>query len=268
MLRHAPMKPRARGAALISLVRRSGGSEDDRTSLSHEAETLYDWYGDVDSAELRTRRSGGFLAGKPIQEQFGQRVIDAFADFARSDLKTPTELENEEFSHVTNPIVRRRLSEVFYGVRWIYKLGLALLTKDTERAAHVRAQIVDYASVAEGLLADCLAHAIRHGYATGVAYTYRDPDHQTQPITWNLANPESTLRRLSFWWFIRIARDFGIIGQALADDLHWLRKQRNTVHLQERSALGQTAFLNQSRKAFTIATQTIQRTKAWRAARP
>lgn len=208
------------------------------------------------------------MAQKPIQEQFGQRVIDAFADFARSDLKTPTELENDEFSHVTNTTLRRRLSEVFYGVRWIYKLGLALLTTDTERAAHVRAQIVDYASVAEGLLADCLAHAIRQGYVTGAAYTYKDPDYQRRPISWNVANPEPTLRRLSFWWFIRIARDFGILGEALADDLHWLRNQRNTVHLQERSAVGQTAFLNQSRRAFTIATQTIRRTKAWKAAHP
>ena len=208
------------------------------------------------------------MAEKPIQEQFGQRVIDAFADFARSDLKTPTELANDEFSHVTDATLRRRLSEVFYGVRWIYKLGLALLTEDTERAAHVRAQIVDYASVAEGLLADCLAHAIRHGHTTGVAYTYKDPDHQTRPIAWNPANPEPMLRRQSFWWFIRIAREFGIIREAQAGDLHWLRKQRNAVHLQERSALGRTAFLNQSRKAFTIATQTIRQTKAWKAAHP
>jgi len=208
------------------------------------------------------------LAEKPIQEQFGQRVIDAFADFARSDLKTPIELENDEFSHVTNATLRRRLSEVFYGVRWIYKLGLALLTKDAERAAHVRAQIVDYASIAEGLLSDCLAHAIRHGHTSGADYTYRDPVNQLRPITWNVSNPEPMLRRLSLWWFIRIAHEFGIIGPALEADLHWLREQRNTVHLQERSALGQTAFLNQSRKAYGIVTQTIRQTKKWKAAHP
>ena len=122
------------------------------------------------------------LAEKPIQEQFGQRVIDAFADFARSDLKAPAELAADEFSHVTNPDLRQRLAEVFYGVRWIYKLGLAMLTEDTERAAHIRAQIVDYASVSEALLADCLAHAIRNGHTVGTAYTYKDPDIQRQPI--------------------------------------------------------------------------------------
>jgi hypothetical protein len=205
---------------------------------------------------------------KPIQEQFGQQVIDAFAQFARSDLKSPDELEADEFSHVSDARLRRRLSEVFYGVRWIYKLGLALLTKDVERAAHIRAQIVDYASVCEGLLADCLAHAIRRGYTTGTGYMFHDPDMQQRSISWNTANPESTLRRRSFWWMIRIAREFGIINAALEAELDWLRTQRNTVHLQERSAIGKTAFLNQSKRAFDTVTRTIRQTKKWKTTYP
>jgi hypothetical protein len=101
---------------------------------------------------------------KPIQEQFGQQVIDAFAKFARSDLRSPADLAANEFSHISDASLRKHLSEVFYGVRWIYKLGLALLTKDEERAAHVRAQIVDYGSVSEGLLSHCVEHAIRNGH--------------------------------------------------------------------------------------------------------
>lgn len=115
---------------------------------------------------------------------------------------------------------------------------MALLTHDTERAAHIRAQIVDYASVSEGLLAHCLAHAIRNGHTAGTSYMFNDPDTQRQPIHWNLATPELTLRRRSLWWMIRIAREFGIIDSALETELDWLPKQRNTVHLQERSAVG------------------------------
>jgi hypothetical protein len=208
------------------------------------------------------------MAGKPIQEQFGQHVIDAFAQFARSDLKSPDELETGEFSHVSDAKLRRRLSEVFYGVRWIYKLGLALLTRDAERAAHIRAQIVDYASVSEGLLAHCLAHAIRNGHTTGTGYRFYDPDNQQRPIKWNATNPEPTLRGQSFWWMIRIAREFGIINASLGSELDWLRTQRNTVHLQQRSAVGKTAFLNQSKRAFDAVTRTIRQTKAWKTANP
>jgi hypothetical protein len=208
------------------------------------------------------------VPNKPIQEQFGQQVINAFAQFARSDLRTPEQLEAVEFSHVSDPTLRRRLAEVFYGVRWIYKLGLALLTKDAERAAHVRAQIVDYASVSEGLLADSLAHAIRNGHTTGTGYAFDDPDRQQRPITWNAANPEPMLRRRTFWWMIRIAREFGIITATLEKELDWLRTQRNTVHLQERSAVGRTAFLNQSRRAFNAVTWTISQTQKWKASHP
>jgi hypothetical protein len=208
------------------------------------------------------------LTGKPIQEQFGQRVIDAFAEFARSDLKRPAQLANDEFSHVANADLRSRLSEVFYGVRWIYKLGLALLTQDVERAAHIRAQIVDYASVSEALLSDCIAHAIRRGHTVGVGYQYIDPDKQLRPITWNARNPQPMRHRLSLWWFTRIAREFGIVDQALATELDWLRDQRNTVHLQHRSAIGQKAFLNQSKRAYGVALRTIRQTKRWKARHP
>ena len=123
------------------------------------------------------------MPDRPIQEQFGQEVIEAFAKFARADLKTPLQLKADEFSHVADQALREELAQVFYGVRWIYKLGLALLTKDEERAAHVRAQIVDYASVCEGLLSYCLAHAIRQNHDIGTAHHWSDPDRRAKPIT-------------------------------------------------------------------------------------
>src|SRR3990170_3389411 len=80
------------------------------------------------------------MPGKPIQEQFGEHVIDAFATFARADIRTPDELEAAEFSHVSDASLRQALAQVFYGVRWIYKLGLALLTVKEERADDVARQ--------------------------------------------------------------------------------------------------------------------------------
>ena len=145
---------------------------------------------------------------------------------------------------------------------------MALLTTEAERAAHIRAQIVDYASVSEGLLAHCLVHAIRNGHVVGTGYQFRDPDIRKQPITWNTANPTPMLRRQTFWWMVRIAREFGIIDPSLETDLDVLRKQRNTVHLQQRSAVGKTAFLNQSKRGFETAMRTIRQTKAWKASHP
>lgn len=208
------------------------------------------------------------MPGKPIQEQFGERVIASFTDFAREDLDDPETLEASSFDHVSDAKLRRELAQVFYGARWIYKLGLALLTKEEERAAHVRAQIVDYAAVCEALLSFSLAHALSRGYAAGTAYKWNNPDQQRDQTAWNLASPERTLSKRSMWWLICIARDFGIVTTNLGKDLQWLREQRNTVHLRARASLGPTAFLNQSRRAFKATTTTIRQTKSWLEAHP
>jgi hypothetical protein len=50
------------------------------------------------------------MAGKLIQEQFGEKVIVAFAEFARADLKKSDDLEADEFSHVTDSVLRRDLA--------------------------------------------------------------------------------------------------------------------------------------------------------------
>ena len=208
------------------------------------------------------------MVGKPIQEQFGEQVIEAFAEFARADLGSVASLEANEFSHISNRSLKRSLAEVFYGARWIYKLGLALLTRDEERAAHVRAQIVDYAAIAEALLSDCIIHAIVNGHAQGTAYCWADPDKMQQPLAWSRSNPKYIVSRQSLWWLVRVAREFAIVDSRLADDLQWLREQRNTVHLMHRSSLGPTAYLSQSKRAFTATSSTIKQTKAWKAVHP
>jgi hypothetical protein len=208
------------------------------------------------------------MANGVIQQQFGEKVIEAFAGFARADLDDPARLRAQSFDHIADGQLRTELSQVFYGARWIYKLGLALLTKDEERAAHVRAQIVDYASVCEALLSYCIAHAIRRGHTLGTAYRWSDPDHQNHPITWHAPQLERTLARQTLWWLVRISHEFRIINLGLERELQWLREQRNTVHLRARAAIGPTAFLNQSRRAFEITTESIRQTKLWRAAHP
>lgn len=55
------------------------------------------------------------MSNRKIQEQFGQVFIDAMAEFAKKDIKSTTDLENDEFSHVQNAVLKRALSETLYG---------------------------------------------------------------------------------------------------------------------------------------------------------
>lgn len=208
------------------------------------------------------------MAGHPIQEQFGSRVIEAFASFARDDLEDSTTLETTTFNHVSDRRLRKELSQVFYGARWIYKLGLALLTRNEERAAHVRAQIVDYAAVCEALLSYCVSHAIRNRCMSGALHLWQDPVGKTKPINWNVTSPDRQLSKQSMWWLIKVSQDSHIITAQLETELQWLREQRNTVHLRARASLGPTAFLNQSKRAFEATVNTVAQSKAWKAAHP
>jgi len=203
------------------------------------------------------------MAEKPIQEQFGQRVMDAFSEFARADEKSVDDLIKGDFSHVQDVDLRRALAQVYYGVRWIYKLGLALLVKDEERAAHIRAQLVDYGSVCEGLLSHCVAVAIKRGKTKGTGWQYSDPDYMKKPLTWNTKAPEGAIGRQSFWWLVRIAHAFAIVNASTERDLQWVRDQRNSVHLRQRATIGNTAYLNQSKRAYETTREVIRQTKVW-----
>ena len=204
------------------------------------------------------------MPGKPIQEQLGERLIQSVADFARADLDSPEKLQAGRFAHVSDTKMREALARVFYGARWIYKLGLVLLTRGEERAAHVRAQIVDYAAVCEGLLSDSIAHAVANGHTVGDSHNWQDPDFKKKKVNWSGRRPEAVLQRSSLWWLIRVSKDFGIIDGPLAVELDWLRKHRNTVHLRQQTELGQQAYLNHSKQAFEIAAGTIGQTRAWK----
>lgn len=212
------------------------------------------------------------MANKQIQELIGQRAIEAFADFARTDIRTVDQLEAAEFSHVRDARLRRALAQVLYGARWIYKLGLVTLVRNEERAAHVRAQIVDYTAICEALLSYCIGHAIENGHVVGTAHNFSNPDERNptkrKAIPWGRGSTESNLRRQSLWWHARIAREFGILNKSCFDDLDWLREERNAVHIRQKVALGETAYLGESRKAFAVLNDCIQQTRAWHAAHP
>lgn len=184
---------------------------------------------------------------KTVQETLGQAAIEAVATFAKGDLPSVDDLKATHFSHVTEDTLRDALATTFYGARWIYKLGLALLVKDAEQLAHVRTQVVDYAAVCEGLLSDSVFHAQR---ADGMA------DGQ---------NPSARSSRTTFDQLIEDAAEIGIVDQKLRHRLHRMRDERNTVHLRKRTY---KAFLGTSRYLFLITQETIKQTKAWRGANP
>ena len=202
---------------------------------------------------------------KIVQESFGEAIIQSVREFAKSDLPTIDQLMTDQFSHVAQNDLRRTLAETFYGARWIYKLGLALLVRDEEQMAHVRTQVVDYAAVCEGLLSDCLLHALQSNLMGGQKHKYSDFRNSKGKINWNVKNTLNKLSRQSFFWHIEVGFDEGIVDQGLCDRLHSMRKERNTVHIRSRT---NQAFVGTSKRLFDTVLQTVNQTKQWRACNP
>lgn len=207
------------------------------------------------------------MSNKIIQEQFGQAIIDAMAKFAKNDIKDVAALEADEFSHVADPAMKTALAETLYGARWLYKLGLALLANNQEQFAHVRAQIVDYASVAEALLADLIVQAYRKNKLQGQRWQCKYA-RGTTPLTWNAVNPEETVAHTTFEWRIIVAHESGIINSALSGQLNGIRTRRNTVHLTAKVKAGVSYYAGLAKRSHAAMFETIKQTKAWSVANP
>lgn len=207
------------------------------------------------------------MSSKIIQEQFGQEIIDAMARFAKRDIKEPAALAADEFSHVQDGALRTALSETLYGARWLYKLGLALLANNVEQFAHVRAQIIDYASIAEALLADLIVQAHGKGKLAGTQYERRYT-RGTAPLKWNAADPAETVSHTTFEWRIKVAHESGIIDSNLSGQLNGIRTRRNTVHLTEKVMAGVVYYAGLAKRSNEAMRETIRQTKAWAAANP
>lgn len=204
-------------------------------------------------------------SSKPIQEQFGQVIINALSEFASVDLPTVSALESSDFSHIGDPQIRRRLCEVFYGARWIYKLGLALLVKNEQQAAHVRAQITDYGAVCEGVLIDMLDHAFAKGIMSGNRHKFDDAAKKTKPITWDQGQHKAALGYKSFKWLIVVAEDERVITDKCAKELEWLRGRRNSVHIRWQST---GSYIDTSKRAFETTHLLLSDSRRWRKANP
>lgn len=202
-----------------------------------------------------------------IQEQFGQAAIDAFVKFCRADICAVADLETNEFLHVSDPALRRYLAQTFYGARWLYKLGLGVLVQGDEAIAHVRTQVIDYGSICEALLSDCILHGIQNNVMTGDKYLTKDcrPVGRWNVIGWTPATVQTEMKNRTFWWFIEVAGDEGILTPAQKGAVTKLRRLRNTVHITELATTRAKYYRTLAKIAHRTVHDTISATRNFKA---
>ncbi|WP_103333251.1 hypothetical protein [Pseudotabrizicola formosa] len=205
-----------------------------------------------------------------IQEQFGQAAINTFVDFCRADIRAVADLEAVEFAHVADPALRRYLAQTHYGARWLYKLGLSVLVQGDESIAHVRTQVIDYGSICEALLSDCILHGIRGNAMTGTKYLTKDggPARAGNNIGWNAATAPAQITKRNFWWLIEVAGEEGILTPAQKGAVTKLRKLRNTVHITELATTQGHYYRTLAKLSLGTVQDVIAATRAYKVAHP
>lgn len=205
-----------------------------------------------------------------IQEKFGQAAIDAFVEFCRADIRSVAELEADEFSHVTDQALRRYVAQTFYGARWLYKLGLGVLVQGDEAIAHVRTQVIDYGSICEALLSDCILHGIQHNAMMGTKYLTKDCRRvgSRNAIRWVPATAQTKMGNRTFWWLIEVAGDEGVFTPTQKGAVTKLRKLRNTVHITELATTQARYYRTLAKLSLKTVLDTNDAVRAYKVAHP
>lgn len=163
--------------------------------------------------------------------------------------------------HIQDKTVREAICDTFYGARWHYKIGLALLVSKQEQYAHVRAQVIDYASICETLLVEMIIHGVSKSKLTKTQHQFSD-FQQNKSIKWG-KDIRKIAEKQTFAWYIKVAQEEGIIDAALAKGIDGMRALRNTVHITERAKKNHSYSLKVSDESFKIMQKAINQTKRW-----
>lgn len=170
----------------------------------------------------------------------------------------------EMFKFVSSKELLNRIELEFHSARYIYKLGEALNVADEKQHAHVKFQIVQYASIYEAVIVYLLWNRYPdHAAVTEIEYHSTFKQHATLPKGLQMLsadNEEIFLCRevkqktpkasIKFDDKVEAAVKIGFIEKALGDEIKRFYKLRNAIHL-EGAVKNQTKYeLDQSKLAF------------------
>lgn len=201
---------------------------------------------------MPTSPSPALPTRKVVQEALGESLIALIRNFALKDIESLDEWR-QRLAHINDAELRQTIAETLFGARWLYKLGLLLLTKDDEQVAHVRAQISEYSAACEGILVEMIKQKVESGvHFSGAKFT--TPKNSYFNLT---SQPRQFISSQGFAWLISVAKEENIITTTLETELNWLRKKRNDIHISSRK---EYTFTNISRRCFEAACRLISET--------
>jgi hypothetical protein len=170
----------------------------------------------------------------------------------------------EQFSFIEDRKLKEYLANEFYTARYIYKLMEALNVKARDLNAHVKFQIIQYASIFESVICYLLWNKYKdHEAVQKIQYHleyhpvqalskksrifFDDEEVYICRLKKDVKTPEYSIK---FDDKVNAAVEIGFLKSDLAEDIKQIYKLRNNVHTSKAAKAQFTFELEQSKKAY------------------
>lgn len=170
----------------------------------------------------------------------------------------------DEFDFIEDIELRKRLAQEFYVARYIYKLGEALLVDGDRLHAHVKFQIVQYASIYEAIIVHLLwGKFSEHSVLAEIQYheTFKNAGKFPEDI--NVSNTDGEeiflcVKRqektnpfsIKFDDKVNAAVKIGFVESSIGEEVKEFYRLRNAIHLETAVKKSINYELEQSQLAY------------------
>jgi hypothetical protein len=151
----------------------------------------------------------------------------------------------EEFDFIDQPTLRTRLARAFYAARYIYKLMEALRVTGDELHAHIKFQIIQYASIYEAIISHLLWNKFRDHDRVKTLEThksYKKIAGLAGPTKITYEGEEASLcvyrdtktwkNAIKFNDRVDAAVDIGFVRKAYGEEIKRIYELRNLTHIE------------------------------------
>jgi len=183
----------------------------------------------------------------PLPDATREEVLN----YCKRDLPNDFEWYRNEFDFVLENDLREELAKAFYSSRYIYKLMEGLAIVGNELHAHLKFQIMQYASIYEAVINYLLLTRYKEHasvQAIQIHKAYRPITALAAPakLTYEENDTFICLRKdaktpwtsISFSDKVNAASDIGLIDEQLGEEIKDFYRLRNAVHIEAAAKRG------------------------------
>jgi hypothetical protein len=183
----------------------------------------------------------------PLPTSTSEEVLN----YCKRDLPDNFEWYRDEFDFVADNDLQEELAKAFYSSRYIYKLMEGLAISGNELHAHLKFQIMQYASIYEAVINYLLLNRYKEHTSVQTIQlhkAYRPIAALASPTKLTYEGNETFIclhkdaktpwTSISFQDKVNAASDIGLIDEQLGEEIKEFYRLRNSVHIEAAAKRG------------------------------